>query len=206
MFVRQPLVVGKSQHPCLAFLTGIRSSVTEERTATMPLAESDIKEQLSKAYVRAIAARCGFRCAIPEPDRAGDDLWIDACGPLPSGGKTGAFLFFQLKSTSKKVKPNEDFTLRLDRRTYDILRDTNRASTILLVVFLLPSATTRWLTSDHDSLVTRHCAYWLNLKGAEPIKGQSRTVKLSRKNVFSVAALNELMRRVASDEEVGDAI
>jgi hypothetical protein len=171
----------------------------------MPLAESDVKEQLSKAYVRTVVARAGFRCMTPDPDRAGDDLLIDPCGPL-STGKTGAVLPLQLKATAKKVPEGKDFTIRIDRRLYDILRDTNRASPILLVVFLLPTAKTHWLTSDHGSLVARNCAYWLNLKGAPPVDGETRTVTISRKNIFSVAALTELMRRIANDEEVGNAI
>lgn len=173
--------------------------------APMPLCDTDIMEQLSKAYVRAIVARAGFRCMPPDPDRAGDDLVVDTCGPLTTG-KTDPKLHLQLKATAKKVDKGKDFSIRIEKRLHNILRDEARFFPILLVVYLMPTAKTRWLTSDHAGLVARDCVYWVSLKGADEISSASTTVHVSRKNVLNVSTLQKIMRCIANDVEFGDAI
>jgi hypothetical protein len=171
--------------------------------APMPLCERDIQEQLSKAYVRAIVARCGYRCMPPDPDRGGDDLLIDSCGKPLGGGNGGGILRLQLKATARPVCDG-DFQFPVPRTLYDVLRNTNRIGTFLLVVYVMPPIREHWLTSADDSLVVRHCAYWVQLRGLPPTTNiRTRSVTVPRRNVLNVASLSEIMRLISWEEEVG---
>ena len=83
----------------------------------VPLTGPDQEEALSRAYAYAVAARAGYVTAIPEPDRDGVDLRIQA------GGAMRPALDLQLKATVK-LGDSHDGHIRfpLKRRNYDLLR------------------------------------------------------------------------------------
>lgn len=150
----------------------------------------DRKELLSQAYVRAVAAFCGYTTAIYDLDRDGIDMRIQASGEMRPA------LELQLKATVNLRKGHSgSFRFRLKRRNYDLLRiDTQTPR--LLVVLDLPDDEDLWLAMTVDSLVLRRCAYWLSLRGSPPTTNHSSiTVEIPRAHLFDVDGLRALMRQ-----------
>src|SRR5437868_5079101 len=85
---------------------------------------------------------------------------------------------------------------------YDNLRHPRPGCPRILIVLLLPADERQWSTQTEDELVLRHCAYWISLKGraATDIRRLVR-VQIPRANVFSIAALQEMMKRIKQGEE-----
>ena len=148
----------------------------------------DQEEALSRAYAYAVAARAGYVTAIPEPDRDGVDLRIQA------GGAMRPALDLQLKATVNLGDSHDGhFRFPLKRRNYDLLRIETQTPR-LLVVLDLPRNEREWMTVTTDELVLRHRAYWLNLKGYEETANESSiTVRIPSKNLFNVESLRMLM-------------
>lgn len=152
------------------------------------LTAPDREEALSRAYAYAVAARAGYVTSIPDPDRDGVDLRIQA------GGAMRPALDLQLKATINLSKLHEGrFHFPLKRRNYDLLRQPTQTPR-LLVVLDLPRDEHRWMTITADELILRRSAYWLNLKGAEELDNRSSvTVRIPTGNLFTVEGLRALM-------------
>lgn len=152
------------------------------------LTAPDREEALSRAYAYAVAAWAGYATSIPDPDRDGVDLRIQA------GGAMRPALDFQLKATVNLGEPHEGyFHFSLKRRNYDLLRLPTQTPR-LLVVLDLPRDEQRWMTITADELILRRSAYWLNLKGFEESDNQSSvTVRIPTGNLFTVESLRALM-------------
>ena len=75
----------------------------------------------------------------------------------------------------------------------------------LLIVFYLPSDDADWLVHDEDGLLTRRCAYWVSLRGAEFTDQGSKTVYIPKINVVSVDGIRNLMTRLSKDEVINYA-
>lgn len=90
---------------------------------------------------------------------------------------------------------------------YDDLRSKTVDIPRILVVLFLPEDSTAWLTHSADQLVLKRCAYWVNLRGAEPKPKENKwgvTIKLPKAQVFSPDGLRALITQLAKarrDEE-----
>ena len=81
------------------------------------LAGADQKEALSLVYAKAAAARAGYVTSVPELDRDGIDLHVQA------GGAMRPALDLQLKATVNLGPPADGrLPFPLKRRNYDLLR------------------------------------------------------------------------------------
>jgi hypothetical protein len=155
------------------------------------LADSDIEEQLSLAYVRAVAARAGYTTAVPNPDRAGIDLCIQALG----GGMRPA-VDLQLKATISLGRPNGDrnFRFPLKSNNHNSLCGLSQRPR-LLVVLDLPDNKDLWMTIDVEGLTLLRRAYWLSLRDHEETENKySITVYIPEHNVFDVDGLHDIMQ------------
>lgn len=152
------------------------------------LSSADRMEALSLVYARAVAARAGYATSVPDPDRDGVDLSIQA------GGAMRPAIDFQVKATGNLGAPQGGRrSYPLKRRNYDLLRvDTQTPR--LLVVLDLPRDEKMWMTLTNDNLILRRRAFWLNLRGWDATPNQaSVTVHLPIINLFNVVALRRLM-------------
>lgn len=150
----------------------------------------DQKEALSRAYVRAVAARAGYVTTDHDFDRDGTDLGIKA------GGEMRPALDIQLKATENLGDPKgEFFHFPLKSGNYDKLRIDTQTPRIL-VVLDLPKDPSQWMTVTEESLVLRRRAFWLNLRGGDEKSNRSTvTVKIPRDNLFHVDSLHRLMQQ-----------
>lgn len=164
---------------------------------------NQIREELSKAYVYAVAARCGFKVGTWSQDDDCIDLTLGAPGELGVGMRSGLKLDLQLKSTSDPRHDRDDhLALSLPRRHYNRLRHDAHVP-LLLVLLMLPRDTAAWLTHTPEALALRRCAYWADLRGSRAISGDaaSTTVRVPKQNVFSPEALCSMMTKLSRGQE-----
>lgn len=160
-------------------------------------------EQLSRAYVQAVAAVSGCTCARPEPDY-GVDLSLRLVDRI--GGEycpIGRNLDVQLKSTTAAVLTAGHVIYDLDVRAYDMLRRATRRAPMYLVLFVMPAERSDWVAHSESGLEIRHCAYWLSLR-REPAVTNAATVRvrIPRQNQFTPTALARIMEALANEEDV----
>jgi hypothetical protein len=155
------------------------------------------QEALCRAYVQAIAARCGMSCSVPSPDY-GIDLTLNDIEEMGGGlAESGYKLDVQAKSATRAAVAEDAIRYDLPAQAYEVLRQPAVGCPRILVVLVLPRDEARWSGQTEEALILRHCAYWLSLKGHGPTANRrSVRVSIPRANVFSVEALHGLMARI----------
>ncbi len=154
-------------------------------------------EQLSFAYVRALAAALGFEVHEYKPDIFGVDLTLTAKGSR--GPVSCPSLGLQVKANTRESLLYEDgIHYPLKVRTYNDLRDEHVASPRILVVVLVPKEDTEWIRQNQDELAMRKCGYWISLAGRGSVPNVDNvTVRVPWENVLSADALDSLMTKVS---------
>ena len=153
---------------------------------------NDQKEDFSFAYIMAVAARAGFWVDFPRRDRRSVD------GVIRSDFGKQPTLRFQAKATAQSVMRNDGIHFPLPIKNYNDLREETISPQILIVV-LLPSDTSDWLSQSQDELCMRRCGYWRSLAGEPEVRNTStHTVRIPTGNVFDDGSLSELMRRAGT--------
>ncbi|MFT4114443.1 DUF4365 domain-containing protein [Silvibacterium sp.] len=168
----------------------------------MPLPNNDRKEELSYAYVHTLAARAGFSCDRPKRDRQSMDILIHSEGPVSDDSLFNETqLGFQLKATAGLIPAGDTISFSLPIKNYNDLRMRQMVPR-LLVLFVMPQDEAQWLQHEAgEHLLTRKCAYYLNLYGAPPVDNDtSRTVHIPRTNVLTMDALNGFMAQASRGE------
>ena len=95
------------------------------------------REEISKAYVAAIAAKCGFKLGHWSQDDDCLDITIGAAGKLGSGTLSGPKIDLQLKSSSNQTHDKGDkIHHQLTRQRYDNLRAESCTPRILVLLML----------------------------------------------------------------------
>ena len=160
-------------------------------------------EQLSRAYVQAVAAVCGCTCARPDPDYDTDLTLRLVRQPRSGGGwgEVGRLLSVQLRSTAgADVTPSEVvYDLKVD--AHDRLRRATRAALALLVLFVLPADPADRLDHTENRLALRGCAYWLSLRERPASTNvASVRVRIPRTNQFTPAALERIMDAIRRNQ------
>lgn len=158
-------------------------------------------EQLSRAYVQAVAAVCGCTCARPETDY-GIDLSLRQVKKKGSEYRAvGRSLDVQLKSTTAATLTSDDVVYDLDARAYRLLRRATRRAPLYLILLVLPVARPEWLDHNESRLELRGCAYWLSLRGFPAVQNaKSVRVRIPRQNQFTPDALTRIIEAVAHEE------
>ena len=157
------------------------------------LTDNDRKEQLSKVYLRAVAAACGFTTSEPELDRDSIDLIV------MSGSSRRASVGFQLKATSSPHWDGNELVFQLKQKNFNDLT-AKRQSPALLAVMEIPASPDDWLRISQDELVLKRCMWWLSLVGLQQTQQGSKQVRIPRANMVSVEALTELIEKSDRNE------
>lgn len=160
--------------------------------------ENEQKQQLSIAYLHAVASAAGYSCYLPSIDDDSIDRAVVARGKV-KGLLESPRIDVQLKSVVRNaLKEKEDaFSYRLKKKNYDDLRAVPMVPR-LLVVLLLPREPSAWVEVSHQQMLSRYAAYYLSLSGMpEKANVNSVTVNLPRHNLFSPAHLRRLMEQAS---------
>ncbi|MDB4948685.1 MAG: hypothetical protein JWM27_1334 [Gemmatimonadetes bacterium] len=94
----------------------------------------------------------------------------------PSSTLLSPKIALQLKATAVADEPNPSLTYSLKIKNYDELRSEKFMVPRLLVVLVMPTNSSDWISSDDSSLITRRCAYWCNLRGLPESTNRTRQV------------------------------
>ncbi len=166
--------------------------------------ESNIKEELSYAYLLAIASKAGFFCEKTTYDFDSVDITIK--GKVSKESMT-AYLGLQLKARTNMIFDKEGvLSFSIEKKNYDDLREKS-AFPRLLVLFVLPKNEEEWVTHSEEMLISRKCAYWTSLTGLQETDNEtSATVKILKRNVLSPDILFRIMQRISKREPINNEI
>ncbi len=175
------------------------------------LSSADVKEELSIAYLHAVAADKGLYVEVLRKDRDSVDAVVHGRGRLsPASVLRSPKLGIQLKARSGLDLAGHDFPCELPLRNYDDLRDPAHHVPNILVVLALPAEERDRLEWSREELRLRRCAFWRSLLG-EPAQTRDSsvakptvTVRVPTRNGLSPETLFELMVRVSCQERLDD--
>jgi hypothetical protein len=154
------------------------------------------QERFGDAFLIALASVAGCTCAKPDTDNDSID-WTISC-KLPRRPKIDV----QMKTHRMEGEIQDEISYPLNRKNYDDLTITDVLVPRILVLVILPSNLTDWLTATAQQLVLRKSAYWLSLMGFPESDNQTKTtVKIPMAQMLTVETLQEMMLRI--DEEGG---
>jgi hypothetical protein len=130
--------------------------------------ESWQKEQISRAYLHAIAAREG--CTL-------GDWAVDKDGVDTTLRRRGRMVDVQLKCTQELRKLSESYAFDLDVKTYDKLREADRSAPGYLVVMIVPKDVKDWIhLHDEEFFLLRCTAYYACIQDRPAVNSAITTV------------------------------
>jgi len=167
------------------------------------LTRNQRQEALCRAYMQAVAAKCGLGWSRADQDYGFYLCLHDIITVEQRRAESGHKLDIQAKSTTLAGTHGPFIRYDLEVKNYNDLQLVTKGTPRILVVLVLPSAEADWISQTEKELVLQHCAYWFSLKGREPTSNR-RTVRLQipRANMFSVEALRVIMDRIRRGEEL----
>jgi hypothetical protein len=162
------------------------------------------REEFSKAYVAAVAARAGCKLGSWSQDSGCLDVTVGTASAF-GGGLAAPKLDLQLKASAKHRPVSEGLLgWSLKRPHFDILRRRTQVPHIL-VALVLPEHEDEWMVQSEHELSIRRCAYWVHLLGEPPIAadtGKSTTIRIPESQVFSPITLLALLERSGRGEGI----
>jgi hypothetical protein len=162
--------------------------------------ENEQKQQLSIAYLHAVASAAGFACQAPAVDNDSVDRTIVARGWMHAKSVLRSpRIDVQLKSIAcDPLKPSQaTIPFRLGKKNYDDLRQRTMVPR-LLVVLLLPRDPGQWIEQDEQRMLSRYAAYYVSLAGRAASTHEGKVpVVLPRNNLLSVENLRRLMTQAS---------
>nr|WP_223183149.1 MULTISPECIES: DUF4365 domain-containing protein [unclassified Streptomyces] len=139
------------------------------------------KEQISRAYVHALASRGGYTVGEWNVDKDGVDVTLR---------DRGLMVDFQLKCTQSPRVVRGGYSFDLDIETYDKLRSTERSAPGHLVLLVVPTNLELWVTQHSDSVVLACHGYWACLHGRDSVTSKVTTaISLPEEQQLSVKSM-----------------
>jgi len=171
------------------------------------LSENDIKEELSYAYLHAVAAKVGYSCDRPYKDRDSIDAKVVARWEEGEGIEfTSPEILFQLKATVKCEVKDGKFSFDLSMKNYRDLKKKHPFPRLLLVL-VLPENSEEWLAVSGENLIAKKCCYWCNLLPLPDVDNDAkRRVEVHASNLLTPESLRKLMEKSARREEIGHGL
>src|SRR5437016_4383997 len=123
------------------------------------------KQQLSIAYLHAVASAAGFALQGSFVDDDSVDRTVVARGWVhPKSVLRSPKIDVQLKSVSREPLKTveESFVFRVSKKNYDELRHRALVPR-LLVVLLLPTDARQWIEQNDERMLSRYAAYYVSL-------------------------------------------
>lgn len=173
-----------------------------EQMSNEPYAHiSHRQDDFSGAYIRAVCAVTG--CGIERITLDNDKVDYTVSSRVRGTVKTKPKIDIQAKCKMGQSASCDPIPYVIDLSTYDNLRDELLTVPRILVVVLVPDDVDAWVNQSETELVLSHCGYWLSLKGLpESETTTNKTVYLPRQNIFTPAALRDMMERTSNGLEL----
>ena len=163
------------------------------------MTEPDIKEQISTAFVQALASDAGKICIFSGKDYGLDGRFkdIDYDAYRRRYSENGFGIDFQVKA-SINVKAKGGFIIYdLEVKNYLDLINAKVGTPRILILYDMPRDRNEWVSIDTNSIVLKKCAWWCSLKGLPQVNNHSKIrIKIPDNQLLTSAALNCLMDKV----------
>ncbi|MBL1102657.1 DUF4365 domain-containing protein [Streptomyces coffeae] len=151
------------------------------------------KEQVSRAYVHALATQGGYTICDWNVDKDGVDVTLRS---------RGLMVDIQLKCTQSPRAFRGGYSFDLDVETYDKLRDPERSAPGHLALLIVPPDIGRWVTHQPEAIVLTCHGYWASLQGMGEASGSVTTaIHLPEHQPLTVKAMSTMFdtaRRMAN--------
>jgi hypothetical protein len=163
----------------------------------MSLTREHRQEDLSFAYISAVAAKAGYNCCRMGWHDYGIDLEI---GNVVQIGKKrvddGHRLHIQAKASHNFRNSDDDncilYDLKID--AYNALILEGRGHPAILVLYCMPSDEDSWLSVYEKYTTLRHCGYWVSLEGLPASTNkETKTIKIPKEQMFTDLSLKSIM-------------
>jgi hypothetical protein len=160
-----------------------------------PKRHTDMMEAFQISYVGAVAASAGCNIGTMRIDD-GIDLMLHHKADGHQGDGV-ARLEVQLKATSDYAARQSDYVaINMSKERYDYYRTVVPTLHKIIVVLSMPKDQAKWVSAQHQALMMRHCAYWVNGADLPESKAQRPVVKAPRDQIFDDVALCLMMERI----------
>ena len=175
----------------------------------MDLPRPSRQEDLSVAYISAVAAKAGYDCGRPGSHDVGEDLEIitvEKRGDIIF--KPGPNLYVQAKS-SQNFELSEDgeyIKYDLEVSAYNkLVIEEGRFYPIILILYCMPADENEWLNICEENTTLKYCGYWTCLMGrTESTNSRTVRVYIPRQNIFTASALTSIMEKIRRMEALND--
>lgn len=168
------------------------------------LYDNDIKEDISIAYLTAVASKAGIATNIRHRDVESEDVSLTFQTLDSKGNKFISNLNIQLKSTSAiteyEITPT-DIKYKLKVKNYNDLTQ-NRSTPIILGLLIIPNYENCVIWTIED-LMLNCTMYWISLKGkVKSANSHSATIKIPSEQLLNSESLIEIMNKIARCEDL----
>ncbi|MFE6000728.1 DUF4365 domain-containing protein [Streptomyces sp. NPDC056454] len=144
------------------------------------------QEQISLAYLSAVATRAGATSATWNVDKDGVDVTLK---------RNHILVEFQMKCTfAPSISADgETYAFDLDMQTYDALRHSERSAAGFLGLVVVPRNIDSWLSHDEDTLLMNCSGYYAQIQNLPPVTGQdSKRIHLPKKQRIDQAGMDDV--------------
>jgi len=171
----------------------------------MSLIPQHRQEDLSVAYILAVAAKAGYNGGRISGHDYGIDIEIRAVESFDNvREETGLALHIQAKASNNfSISADNLFVIyNLDVKNYNRLVRM-KFTPAILVLYCMPRDQNEWMSVHEEYTTLKHCGYWISLKGLPPSENEyTQNIKIPKQQVFNESSLETIMNRIA----VGDAL
>jgi hypothetical protein len=165
----------------------------------MSLTREHSQENLSIAYISAVAAKSGFMCQRQSQDY-GTDIEIGIVEQFGNSRRDTLFrLGIQAKASYNYTISDLDncIVYDLDVKNYNSLILENRGIPAILVLYCMPSNDDDWLSVHDNCTILKYCGYWMSLRGKpESANNSTQRIKIPKEQIFTELNLTSIMERI----------
>ena len=170
------------------------------------LTEEHRKEDLSRAYVLAIAAKAGVIVSINDRNH---DYGIDGSFhevSIIDGRRveSGTTIDFQLKATSRDIIREEYVSFTMEARMNNHIAQRHErlhCTSVILIVLCLPSQSEEWLQLSEDELTLRKCCYWSKISSFTS-NLNTCIIEMPRSQIFTPEALQQMLGKTSIGQPI----
>ncbi len=166
----------------------------------MSLTRQHTQEDLSLAYISAVAAKAGYNCGRPSGHDYGIDLEI---GDVAQIGQRrvdlGYRLHIQAKASRNFIISDDDKCILYDLKiaAYNMLILEDRGTPAILVLYCMPSDEDDWLSVYEEYTILKHCGYWISLRWMPASTNkETQRIEIPKGQMFTDSSLKSLMDRI----------
>lgn len=164
----------------------------------MSLTRQHCQEDLSCAYIAAVAAKAGFNCGRPSFHDYGNDLLINGVDII-SGKRVNSpySLWISAKASQNFIDDNDYIKYDLNVDDYNHLADTRLGIPIILVLYCMPNNENDWLSVLKDVTTLKYCGYWKSLRGLPKSSNQNtKRIEIPKNQIFNESSIKSIMTRI----------